>query len=132
MPKALARFLVRSSIAAASLGGLAACGASTPSVNPGGLCSGQCGDPPLAPSASPFSLYTHCGINEIRLGSHYYLAEKPLSDGQGNPPPGWNNPEQQGTITIVSASTAVFQDSRNHRVTFRIRPGATGYLHICS
>ena len=85
-----------------------------------------------SPTASPFSLYTHCGINEIRLGSHYYVAQKPLTDGQGNPPTGWDDPYQQGTITLTSASTAVFQDSRNHHVTFRLRPGATGYLHLCS
>lgn len=86
----------------------------------------------ISPTASPFALYTHCGINEIRLGSHYYLAETPLSDGQGNPPAGWDNPYQQGTITLISASTAVFQDSKGQRLVFHIRPGATGYLHLCS
>lgn len=44
---------------------------------------------------TPYELLTHCGIREARIGSTYYLADHPLSDGQGNPPPGWGNPYQR-------------------------------------
>ncbi|MGH3525504.1 MAG: hypothetical protein ACRDU4_22415, partial [Mycobacterium sp.] len=85
-----------------------------------------------APGATPFSLYTHCGINETRIGSTYYVADTPLSDGNGNPPSGWGNPYQVGTITLPSPSVAIFRDNHGHTVTFHARPGATSFLHICS
>jgi hypothetical protein len=80
----------------------------------------------------PFQLYTHCGIDEARIGNRYFEAVRPLSDGQGNPPAGWGNPYQPGTMTLLSPSTAVFRDRAGHRVQFRLRPGATKFRHVCS
>lgn len=79
----------------------------------------------------PFDLYTHCGIDEARVGSTYFEAETPLSDGSGNPPEGWDNPTQSGTMTLKSETAAVFTDDAGHEVTFRARPGATAYKLIC-
>jgi hypothetical protein len=84
------------------------------------------------PPPSRFALYTHCGIREARIAGRYYVVDKPLGDGNGNPPAGWNNPFQDGTMTLSSPSTAVFRDSKGHHVTFRLRPRATGFLQICS
>jgi hypothetical protein len=83
-------------------------------------------------SSRPYQLYTHCGIDEARIGNRYFEAVHPLSDGSGNPPPGWGNPYQQGTITLVSASEAVFRDHAGHQLRFRLRPGATRFKHLCS
>lgn len=83
-------------------------------------------------SARPYQLYTHCGIDEARIGNRYFEAVHPLSDGQGNPPPGWGNPYQPGTMTLVSAAKAVFRDHVGHRVQFRLRSGATTFKHLCS
>lgn len=80
----------------------------------------------------PFELYTHCGIDEARIGSTYFEAETPLSDGSGNPPDGWDNPTQRGTMTVKSATEAVFTDDAGHEVTFRARPGASAFKHICA
>ena len=80
----------------------------------------------------PYDLYTHCGISEARVGTHYYLADHPLSDGAGNPPAGWGDPYQAGTMTLVSATEAVFTDTAGHRVTFRARPDAKTFLRVCS
>ncbi|WP_055589164.1 hypothetical protein [Peterkaempfera griseoplana] len=80
----------------------------------------------------PFDLYTHCGIDEARIGSTYFEAETPLSDGSGNPPPGWNNPTQHGTMTLKSETEALFTDSAGHKVKFRARPGASAPKRICS
>lgn len=80
----------------------------------------------------PYNLYTHCGVSEARVGSQYYLAIHPLSDGAGNPPAGWGNPYQTGTMTLVSATEAVFTDTAGHRVAFRTRPGAKTFLRVCS
>jgi hypothetical protein len=82
--------------------------------------------------ARPYQLYTHCGIDEARIGSRYFEAVHPLSDGQGNPPPGWGNPYQPGTMTLLSTAEAVFRDHAGHQVQFRLRPGATGFKHLCS
>ncbi|MDV5145842.1 hypothetical protein R1T08_16910 [Streptomyces sp. SBC-4] len=82
--------------------------------------------------AIPFDLYTHCGIDEARIGSTYFEAETPLSNGSGSPPDGWDNPTQRGTMTMKSATEAVFTDDAGHEVTFRARPGATAFKHICA
>ncbi|MDQ0028774.1 hypothetical protein [Arthrobacter bambusae] len=82
-------------------------------------------------SGMPIMLYTHCGIEELRVDDTFFIAETPLNDGQGNPPPGWGNPYQAGTVT-VSGPLAVFRDDSGHVVTFRARPGATGLPKICS
>ncbi len=83
-------------------------------------------------SPQPFRLYTHCGVGEARIGNRYFEAVHPLSDGQGNPPPGWGNPYQAGTMTLLSPATAMFRDAAGHQVFFRLRPGATGFRHVCS
>jgi hypothetical protein len=86
------------------------------------------------PSArsSPYALYTHCGIDEANIDGHWYEASQPLSDGSGNPPAGWGNPSQQGTVTFLSATEVVFTDDAGHRVLFVLRPDATGPRRICS
>jgi hypothetical protein len=87
--------------------------------------------PAVARSARSFTLYTHCGIDEARIGSRYFEAVHPLSDGAGNPPAGWGNPFQQGTMTLLSPTTAVFRDDAGHKVVFRLRPDATSFKHLC-
>ena len=83
--------------------------------------------PAAAGSPQPYQLYTHCGIDEARIGNRYFEAVHPLSDGQG-----WGNPYQQGTMTLISPAEAVFRDSVGHQVQFRLRPGATAFKHLCS
>ncbi|HLH84996.1 MAG TPA: hypothetical protein VKV38_17210 [Trebonia sp.] len=87
---------------------------------------------PSAAKSVPYDLYTHCGITEARVGNRFFVAVRPLSDGAGNPPAGWGNPYQPGTMTLVSPAEAVFTDSAGHRVVFRARPGAKTFLRACS
>jgi hypothetical protein len=124
----LGRLLVAGTVAAIVL---TACGSSptahvTTPVRPS----------PAAPAAAgwpqPYRLYTHCGIDEARISNRYFEAVHPLSDGQGNPPTGWGNPYQQGTMTLISPAEAVFRDSAGHQVQFRLRTGATAFKHLCS
>ncbi|MFD3440426.1 hypothetical protein ACFWU3_23285 [Streptomyces sp. NPDC058685] len=86
-----------------------------------------------APSARTiaFQLYTHCGIDEARIGSTYFEAETPLSDGSAGPPDGWDNPYQRGRMTLTSATRAVFTDDAGHEVVFRARPDAKAFKVIC-
>ena len=109
-------------VAMLSLVATAACGG-TSTTTPAGKPSG---------SSAPYSLYTHCGIDEANIGGRWYRATEPLSDGSGNPPKGWDNPQQNGEVTIVSDTEVVFTDSAGHRVTFVLRPHASGPLHLCS
>jgi hypothetical protein len=92
---------------------------------------GPNGSPPQ-PSGSPYLLSTHCGIREARIGDTYYVADHPLDDGHGNPPPGWNNPQQSGSMATPTPGVAVFSDAEGHVVRFHARPGATSFLQMCS
>jgi hypothetical protein len=110
---------------------LGACGTG-PAVK-AGTATGPSGSRPVASRAArPYRLYSHCGIDEARIGNRYFEAVHPLSDGQGNPPAGWGNPFQQGTMTLLSPSEAIFRDDAGHHVLFRLRPGATSFKHLCS
>lgn len=86
---------------------------------------------PVIGVAFAFELTTHCGIDEARVGSVYFEAERPLIVGAGNPPAGWANPFQRGTMTLTSASAAVFRDPAGHEVRFLARQGATSFKHLC-
>jgi hypothetical protein len=97
-----------------------------------GFGSGSSATKLPAGKSAPYSLYTHCGVSEARVGSQYFVAVHPLSDGAGNPPAGWGNPYQAGTMTLVSATEAEFTDTAGHRVIFRARPGAKTFLRVCS
>jgi hypothetical protein len=88
-----------------------------------------------APKPVPYNLYTHCGIDYVQVGNRYYEAAPPLSDGSGNPPPGWGNPYQPGTLTVISPTQAVFTDKAGHRVVFTlVPPGGPGRTtaRVCS
>lgn len=84
------------------------------------------------PEGTPFSLYTHCGIHELKHdGTRYVREGGRLDDGQGNPSDGWDNPYHAGYITVED-DTAVFRDDAGHEETFVERVGATGPLDTCS
>ena len=63
---------------------------------------------PAPASGHAYRLYTHCGIRWAKIAGTFWRATPPLSDGNGNPPPGWGNPFQPGTLTMTSSTTATF------------------------
>ncbi len=83
-------------------------------------------------AAKPYDLLTHCGVREALIKNTYYLASPVLDDGNGNPPPGWGNPYDSGTITINADKTADFRDSAGHQAHFVVRPGARTWLRACA
>lgn len=100
-----------------------------------------CGAPAASqePSASAstrviegFELYTHCGIRETKIGGDFYTATPVLADGNGNPPGGWGNPGQVGTMTVYGNGTARFSAPGGLEADFRLRPGATTWVTVCS
>jgi hypothetical protein len=78
-----------------------------------------------------FDLYTHCGVREAKIGSGFYLASPVLDDGNGNPPAGWGNPDQVGTMTVYGNGTAHFSAPGGLEADFHLRPGATTWAMIC-
>jgi hypothetical protein len=76
----------------------------------------------------PFELYTHCGVLGAYLEGVWFAAETqlveggPLVPGGANPPEGWGNPYQAGTLTRETADTAVFRDDLGHEVRLRLAP----------
>ena len=61
-------------------------------------------------------LYTHCGVFGIEAGGVWFAADPPLVEGAGNPPAGWGNPYQPGSLTLLTATEAVFADAVGHEV----------------
>ena len=82
-------------------------------------------------SDSGFNLYTHCGITGVVFQGHYWKATPPLSDGHGNPPPGWGDPYERGSLTKTDASHVVFRGPRGHVAQFALTPGLS-FPTICS
>jgi hypothetical protein len=76
-----------------------------------------------------YRLMTHCGIAWTNIAGTFWRAVHPLSDGHGNPPPGWGNPFQDGTLTL-NGTTARFS-SRAGTVTFQ-RTNRTRPPFLCS
>jgi hypothetical protein len=77
-----------------------------------------------------YRLYTHCGVEWARIDGVFWRAVQPLSDGSGNPPPGWGNPFQEGRLTLTNPTTAEFSSPAGS-VTFK-RTGRTRAPVICS
>lgn len=74
----------------------------------------------------PRVLSTHCGIETLAFDGSVWLADPPLNDGQGNPPPGWGNPGIDGTFTLTAPDQAVFRGSGGQTVRFRRAPADSG------
>lgn len=65
------------------------------------------------------SLYTHCGIRDVKLDNIWFTrVGGVLDDGNGNPPAGWGNPEQDGWIEL-HGDRAVFTDDHGHTEFFQ-------------
>ena len=98
---------------------------------------GHSGSPATAAANASvsYTLYTHCGLRFAKIGGRWFEADRPLSDGSGNPPAGWGNPSQPGTIRMLSASVAEFRDSLGHVVRFHLvhpRADASKPEQVCA
>ena len=64
-------------------------------------------------------LSTHCGVRGVDIGGVWFAADPPLVEEGGHPPPGWGNPVDPGTVTLLTATEAVFRDDVGHEVRLR-------------
>lgn len=84
---------------------------------------------------TPFSLYTHCGVNGAMINHIWWEAVPVLADGNGNPPPTWGNPWQSGTLHYTSDSNAMFTATSTTGAILTVtlhRTTSTEYPLICS
>lgn len=65
------------------------------------------------------NLYTHCGIRYANFDGRRWLAD-PILTGIGgvNPPPGWGNPSDPGTMELVTRDRAIFLSSSGEQAFF--------------
>lgn len=75
-------------------------------------------------AAYPFVLSTHCGIRDAYFDGRPWVADPVLSDGSDNPPAGWDNPAQVGTMTLVGRTRALF---RAGPLVAAFKPATPGY-----
>ncbi len=93
---------------------LVGCGGSSAEPGVGAGAGTSRGTTPVETSPEPkvlrsfdYTLYTHCGIRFAQFDGRVW-ATIPLSDGSGNPPEGWGNPGQPGTVDVMSERRALF------------------------
>jgi hypothetical protein len=89
----------------------------------GRLCFAETERLPCGPGVAEgipyrFVLLTHCGIESAYFDGRHWVAEPRLSDGSGNPPPGWDNPLARGTMTLVRGDGAEFAADTGHQARF--------------
>ena len=76
----------------------------------------------------PYALYTHCGVRAAFLDGQRWIADPVLSDrGNVNPPPGWGNPLDRGTIEMVTDGLARFTSNAGLVAEFRPLPDGEEY-----
>jgi len=81
-----------------------------------------------------FQLYTHCGLNFLTgpdFDGSFWKSVGPGDDGSGNPPAGFGNPYDNGTMTLVSADIAEYHTSSGASIRFT-RQGKTKTSDLCS
>lgn len=78
-------------------------------------------------AAQPHQLFTHCGVIWTQFLGKSWFASPPLSDGSGNPPAGFGNPVDHGTIQVVGPHQLRYVSSGGRTVTFvdTLPPGAS-------
>lgn len=58
-----------------------------------------------------FYLYTHCGVESLRLGGRWWHAVEPLygNNGPGDSPEGWGDPYEKGRLVLESEERVTFE-----------------------
>ena len=76
-----------------------------------------------------FALNTHCGLDfpvAVDFDQSFWdpIGPGPASDGHGNPPPGFANPIDHGSMTLISPTRARFRSSGGAVIQFNRHAGA--------
>ena len=65
-----------------------------------------------------YSLMVHCGIRDAYFDGRHWMANPMLSDGSGNPPPGWTYDDGRGTMVLVRNDLAIFTAVNGREIVF--------------
>jgi hypothetical protein len=87
-------------------------------------CSEREGEPPCGTGVEigqpyPYTLYTHCGIRSAYFDGRRWIAEPILSKDNVNPPAGWGNPFDRGSMELVAEDLARFTSTSGLAAEFR-------------
>jgi hypothetical protein len=102
--------LVFFAIAAARL--LTACGSDQPSNAEANAYADAA--PPVGEAVDYF-VYTHCGVESLKIDGRWWHAVEPLygENGPGDSPDGWGDPYQEGELTLNSEDSITFEAKGN-------------------
>ncbi len=75
-----------------------------------------------------YVMYVHCGVRWTRIDGVWWKTA-PLGDGV-NPPDGWGNPYDAGTLTVIDETTAEYTGGPDVTVRFK-RTDATEPPFMC-
>ncbi|MDQ5820058.1 MAG: hypothetical protein M3540_01275 [Actinomycetota bacterium] len=108
------------------LAGSSPCGVPGPLELGRWVCAPQverrsCAGPTVIGVRHLYVLRTHCGIFDAYFAGRLWRATPPLTDGSGNPPRGWDNPEQLGTMRLIRSDLAEFR-ARGKKLVSRFTP----------
>lgn len=81
-------------------------------------------------TAYSYEMYTHCGALEAKFAGEYWEVD-PTNSRQTNSSTSWDDPYQEGTMTRLSETAAVFEAEGTQK-HYRLRPEAAEFLQICS
>ena len=65
-----------------------------------------------------YQLYTHCGIRWAYFDGRWWKASPVLDDGSRNPPRGWGNPFDIGSMVLSADDRARFTSAAGLTATF--------------
>jgi hypothetical protein len=68
--------------------------------------------------SQPHQLYTHCGVVWTQFQGQVWYADPPQVDAAGNPPAGFGDPVDNGTMRRISAHQAEYVSSSGKVVAF--------------
>jgi hypothetical protein len=71
-----------------------------------------------------YTLYTHCGLDgnvDFDASLWDFAGPGPADDGSHNPPPGFDNPYDHGTMKLISKDMAEYRSAYDLVVRYRRR-----------
>jgi hypothetical protein len=104
----MSRHLVIGALAVALM---SACGAAPDELPSDAEETAYADSAPPRGEAVDFFIYTHCGVESIRVDGRWWHAVEPLygDEGPRSSPEGWGNPYQQGELTLNSEESITFE-----------------------
>lgn len=81
-------------------------------------------------TAYSYEMYTHCGALEAKFAGEYWEVD-PTNAQQTNSSTSWDDPYQEGTMTRLSETSAVFKAEGTQK-HYRLRPEAAHFLRTCA